>query len=305
MTTRIRSAFCLLGAVMLVSNLTGAVHGPVQVEQARQTLREVLAKENMWIKVHAAEVLAAHGEKKLVREVFQAELKAHGTEPQYRIGIWRTLAQAAPDTASRQPWVDRIAAVFIDPAAPDRLHAVETLGKLGGPHSPAVVAAVETWLRGVSETDGAYGLWVLWQAGRDNALRSIVSLLRSPAAPSRSRAGYILQRSGTSDARVLAELARAADTEPADSIGRANVVGAAYRLQASAGRLGEWRRILEQLVDGGTPGARYSALQSLMPFYQPADLLRIQSLLKHEHGDVRIGAAWAFLTVHDRTSLRR
>jgi len=305
MTTLFRSVFCRLGAVLLGTSLTDAVHGQDQVEQARHTLREVLAKENMWIKVHAAEVLAAHGEKKLVREVFLAELKAHGLAPQYRIGIWRTLAQAAPDTSSRQPWVDRIAAVFVDPAAPDRLHAAETLGKLGGPHSPTVVAAVETWLHRVSETDGAYGWWVLWQAGQDDALRSIVSLLRSPAAPSRSRAGYILQRSGTSDARALAELARAADAEPADSVGRANVVGAAYRLQASARRLAEWRQILEQMVAAGAPGARYSALQSLMPFYQPADLLRIQPLLKHEHGDVRIGAAWAFLTVHDSTSRHR
>jgi SSS family solute:Na+ symporter len=300
-----RFAGRIFSAAVLGGGLVATGHGRDAVEPARRTLREVLARESEWIKVHAAEVLAAQGEKKLVRDVFLAELKAHGSESPYRIGIWRTLALAAETTAARQPWVDRIAAVFVDPAAPDRLHAVETLGKLGGPHSPAVLAALETWLSAASEADAAYGQWVQWQTGKEAAMRSIVGLLRSPAAPSRSRAGYILQRTGTSDGWALAELARAADAEPADSIGRANIVGAAYRLQASPGRLAEWRRILDRIVAEGAPGARYSALQAVMPFYQPVDLVRIEPLLKHEHGDVRIGAAWAFLTVHRQASHRR
>lgn len=306
MTTPIlRSACRAFSAVVLVAGLVASLRGEDQVQLARRTLREVMAKETVWIKVHAAEVLATYGEKKRVREVFMDELKAHGTEPQYRIGIWRTLALAAEDPAARQSWADRVAAVFVDRAATDRLHAVETLGKLGGPHTPAVVAAAEAWFRDVSEEDGAYILWVRWQAGQPAALRSLIGLLRSPAAASRSRAAYVLVRAGTTDAGALAELARAADAEPADSPSRPNLVGAAYRLQASAGRLGAWRRILEQMVDAGGPGVKYTALQALMPFYQPTDLARIQPLLQHEHGDVRTGAAWAILAANKETTAGR
>ena len=95
MMTICRFAGRIFSAAVLGGGLVATGHGRDAVEPARRTLREVLARESAWIKVHAAEVLAAQGEKKLVRDVFLAELNAHGSESPYRIGIWRTLALAA------------------------------------------------------------------------------------------------------------------------------------------------------------------------------------------------------------------
>lgn len=289
------SAFRVLRIACLGAGLVAAMRGEDRAAEARRTLRDVLAREGGWIKVHAAEVLANHGEAARVREAFLEELKAHGSEPQYRIGIWRTLALASANETGRADWVGRIRAVFVDPASPDRLHAVETLGKLGGPHPAPVVAAAKAWLRAVPPEDAAFGLWVCWQAGEPDALRAIIGLLDSPQAAARSRAAYVLYRSGTTEPAALAALARAADAEPADSPGRTNIVGAACRLKAAPARLGHWRQILDRVVGEGAPGARYAALQALLPLYRPVDVPRLLPLLRHEHPDVRTGAAAAIL----------
>ena len=53
-----------------------------------------------------------------------AEGRAHGKEPEYRIGIWRVLAKATYDPQERRQWTSRIRDVFLDTNAPDRLHAL-------------------------------------------------------------------------------------------------------------------------------------------------------------------------------------
>ena len=264
---------------------------------ALTTLRATLAEEQGWIKVHAGEVLTTQGEAAAVHAVYQKELIAHGDEPRYRWGIRRTLALTAPTPAERAQWIDPIAAALIDPATPDRVNALEGLGKLGPPHSSAVLDAAAHWLPTASPEDGVFLHWLQAQSGDASAWPKIVAQLNAPGLDARLRAAFLLRRVGTTDPAALAALTRAADAEPADSSARAIIVGGAYLLHASAPRMADWRATLDHIVANGAPNDRYEALQSLRTFYRPADLPMLLALLKYPHGDVRTGAAWAILTV--------
>lgn len=267
--------------------------------RALATLRQALAQENGWIKVHAAEVLIFHGEGKAVYATFLEEDKFHATELRYRSGIWRTLARVAPTPAERVAWKAKIAAVFTDVTAPDRLHALESLAKLGPPHAPAVVAAATAWLPTATPEDAVFLHWLLWQSGAAESRAYIVSQLASPVRDARLRAAYILRLAAAGDDPTLAALAQAADREPADSPARVYIVGAAYATRADGDRFEAWRDILEGYVTHGNTAEVYHALQALMMFYHVPDLERIAPLLTNPEGDKRIGAAWTFLFVND------
>src|SRR5436190_22221225 len=60
-----------------------------------QVLRTALEREERWSKVHAAEFLLSLDYPQGVAQIFERELASRGDEPEYRIGIWRVLAQAA------------------------------------------------------------------------------------------------------------------------------------------------------------------------------------------------------------------
>ena len=69
-----------------------------------------LAAESGWVRVHAAEALAACGEPAAARAAFLTELAVHGEVPRDRIGIHRVLARTAPDPATRGAEVAWLAA---------------------------------------------------------------------------------------------------------------------------------------------------------------------------------------------------
>ena len=96
-------------------------------ERSIAVLRRVMDREERWIKVHAAEYLLQAGYPEGVKDAFLLESSIHGTEPQYRIGIWRVLARAAENEQEQAKWISNIRDVFLDPKAPDRSHAAETL----------------------------------------------------------------------------------------------------------------------------------------------------------------------------------
>jgi hypothetical protein len=103
---------------------------PELEKESLTKLRKVLNEESEWVKVHAAEFLLWSGHPDGVREVFLEEEKQFGTKSQYRIGIWRVLAQTETDSVNKKIWTDKILEAFLDTAGTDRIHAVETLAKL-------------------------------------------------------------------------------------------------------------------------------------------------------------------------------
>src|SRR5262245_58937620 len=77
-------------------------------DRAVSELQRTLKAETKFVKVHAAESLLALGYGQDVQGVFQDELKQHGEEPQYRIGVWRVLARSAHDKQQRKFYLQNI-----------------------------------------------------------------------------------------------------------------------------------------------------------------------------------------------------
>lgn len=127
-------------------------------EQCIADLRNLVVSQKEWVKVHAAEFLLWENERvDFVYDVFMKQNELYSNSSPYRIGVWRVLAQAATDTVERQYWVAKIAAVYANLQAIDRLHAVETLSKLGCPVvDPNSLASI------ASSPVNAFRLYQLW-----------------------------------------------------------------------------------------------------------------------------------------------
>ncbi len=131
-----RTVFLMASALALAVTASVATAAPAVDTALRgravEALRQVFRTEPRWVKVHAAEaLLALDYDNEEVSALFAAELERDGNTLEYRIGIRRVLVRAATDPADRQRRIDEIRAIFLDPTASDRLHAAETLGKLG------------------------------------------------------------------------------------------------------------------------------------------------------------------------------
>ena len=99
-------------------------------EKAMDELRDVLHKQSLFIKVHAAEYLIWLGHTEEVKKVYLSENELYHTQTPYRIGIWRVLAQTEKKPEDKMQWINKVFDVYGDINAPDRLHATETLAKL-------------------------------------------------------------------------------------------------------------------------------------------------------------------------------
>lgn len=86
--------------------------------------------QQKWTKVHVAEYLIQVNQKDNIASVFCSENQIFGNENQYRIGIWRVLAQEASSDATRGYWIGKIIDAYTDETSLDKLHAVESLAKL-------------------------------------------------------------------------------------------------------------------------------------------------------------------------------
>lgn len=299
MKYRLLSAFLFCG-LMAGIKLPAAPQDDMTAK-AKAALVDALTREEKFIKVHAAESLIANGEAARVREVFQHELERNGNEPALRNGIWRVLAGAASTAGERERSVARIAAVFVDEAASDRLVALESLNKLGCKLEGKTLAAAQAYAqRPVAEA--AFAWWALYLAGQEDALPHLREALGSADAIARLRAAYVLRWEKIRDAESLAALARTADQEPHDAIGYAIIVSSALVLNADSSRAGAWRAACDDVLAQGAPGDRYQVCLALQDKFERSDLAKLEALLAHPHGDVRIGAATAILAMAKRST---
>jgi SSS family solute:Na+ symporter len=303
--------FALVGMVsaLLASGCASVTPPPpgqaVIIARAHAALIDVLERDEKFIKVHAAEVLIGRGEKDRVRAIFLRELERHGAVPAYRVGIWRVLAGAAPNASDRAPWIARIRAAFMDLKGADRIHAIESLGKLGERVEGDVRRAAEVMAQTAPEGEGMFAWWVLHLSGDARALPRMIAALDSADPVARSRAAYIIRWEQIRDVATLAALARAADAVRPEANGFAIIVAAALALDANPNRSAVWRAAIDRILANGSPGDRYQVGLSLKAKFSPADLPRLTPLLGHENGDVRVGAAAAILAVLERGAAKR
>jgi SSS family solute:Na+ symporter len=296
-------SLCLAGArpARILADEAVAQVTPELRQRAVTVLRETLDCEARWIKVHAAEFLLALDYPEGVGETFDQELASAGDEPEYRIGIWRVLARAAARERDRDAWIGKIRDVFVDPDAPDRLHAVETLAKLGYQASKDEAEPFEMAARGDDGRMAAFASWVLFNSGMPHGEARLVELLASDDGPTRSIAAYALQHLTPLRRETLVALFAAAISEPSDSASRVFLTSA-VAVHAHDAHRDAWRRQLWALIRSGSETERRLACQALAAVGQAEDLRALTDLLDDSDGDVRAAAACAILRLERRVT---
>lgn len=296
-----RALACLAGLVLAAMASGAGDPGPATwAAQARDTLHGIMAGEQSFVRVHAAEALLAAGEAGPVRAFFLRELPATETSV-FRIGVWRVLATTANSPGERAAWIARVEQAYGDPAAPDRITALETLCKLGHHVTGRTLERVRRDAGGATSTLQVIALWSAQLAGEPGALSRLADLLTSGDPKIRRTAAYALRWLHPADAATRQALARAAAAEPAGSPAEAFLVGAALSVDADPARSASWQAQLERILATGAVDARFEASWTLRHRYKVANLPAVVKLLDRpaSENDTRVGAAMIILTTLD------
>lgn len=285
-------------------------------EQALEVLQRALETEHRWIKVHAAEFLLELSYPTGVYEAFEAERKSFESEPKYRIGIWRVLSRATVNQTERQQWIESIRAVVLDPESTDKIHALETLAKLGdNSQDPALRDAVVA----VSQVDAVapYGRWLLthWGLGKSNQVDQVASLfelLNSPNSTSQLVAAYGLQWMRTHaphanhpalrSPQILAALRKAAERGDVEPAAKAYLHSAAWVLSPGNESTNSDRDQLLVAAKRNDATARIVAATALAERGTGEDVPLLLEWLQDSNADVRVHAAAALLRIGRRDS---
>lgn len=259
--------------------------------RALDVLRDALANGREWVKVHAAESLVWTGHPERVHETFLKELDGAG--PKYRIGVWRVLAQAAAKDDERRMYLAKIVDAFLDEDGPDRLHAVETLGKLGYTGRPKELVRVAREETGSFQ---AYARWVLANSGAEADEAALAALLESEEAGVRGCAAYAFRFFERLRPPSCAKLQAAAERVPRDSGERVYLLSA-YCVHAPEDARPRAKTELASYAENGGNGEKREACCAFgrVPSLEDVPLLR--RLLEDEEMDVRAGAAEALLRI--------
>jgi hypothetical protein len=291
-------------AILLLSIALGSVIGPGAVNaplraQAVQVLRASLENEQRWIKVHAAEALVDAGQPDEVARAFEREFEARGAEPEYRVGIWRVLAQAASTAQQRQPWITKIVAAFLDAGGPDRLHAAETLGKLGYRVSGADAGAFERVARAGRGSLAADARWVLANSGQAAGDAPLAELLSSDDRGTRNDAAYAMRHLAKLSSAGWEKLAAATGKSKPGDGERVTLLSAAF-VHAPIAQRARFKAELLKYFSNGTNDEKFEVCAALAGAGVDSDLRLLTPLLNDSTPDVRIGAAHAVLKISQR-----
>lgn len=287
-------------------------------QRAVQTLRDALVEQESWVKVHAAEFLLRLSYPQGVREEFQQELELHGEQPQYRTGIWRVLAKASRTPAEREEYVKKLLTAARDSDAPDRLHAVESLAKLGVELDPLSAEDVAAWANQASDADAVFAQWLLALSRRDDVDSQqredeVVTLLRRGEALTRLRAAYVLGQLiplEPASMEALMEVAQQAmEDQPSDEISQladAHVLAAAWKatsIEDEDGELSEphdrYRNELQRRAQD-SPAVAGVLAGALADAGRPNERDLLTGWLDRSDADLRVSAAWGLLRLDRR-----
>jgi solute:Na+ symporter, SSS family len=262
-------------------------------DQLVRLLEQEMLSNRGWVRVHAAEALLDHGHSQAVAESFLPE--ADTAALPYRIGVWRVLARAAGTEGARRDFSGRIRRSMIDPQSSDRLHAAESLGKLGQA-DPADRSVLEQWLLTTDDATKTYVLWVLALSSegpqRAEDERRLANLLESSDPMTRLRTAFALGRLPTISTNSTRDLARRLAIEPAASPARLYLLVAAllHADKNSAAAL-NLKRQLTIYLHHGKPNEQLEAAVALGRRGTQDDVPALAQLLRSQEPDARIGAA--------------
>lgn len=266
----------LAACVMLVWTCASAT----PEDESLAVLRDALANGTEWVKVHAAESLIWTGHPEGVRGVFLKELD--GAQPPYRIGVWRVLAQGAEGEA----YLDKIRGAFLDVDGPDRLHAVETLAKLGCAERPVELQRVAREEVGSFQV---YARWALANSGTAKDEAALAGLLDSDDAGVRGCVAYALRFFERLRPESYAKLKGC-------TLNASNVyLLSALYVHAPEDEKAAAKAGLAAYAETGNAGEKREVCAALGKLPDPADVPLLTRLLHDEEMDVRSAAAEALL----------
>jgi len=288
-------------------------------KEAVDTLRKILHEQQEWVKVHAAEFLIWSGHPGDVKEVYLKELERFREKPQYRIGIWRVLAQISNSDEAAQ-YKKQIINAFLDTVGSDRIHAIETMAKLKVsplPQYPEVTAAA---LRSDVKSLSAYTHWAIAYTNEDSAQSARKYFLErlldtKEDILQRGIAAYVLRNSGNlgmADWNALSNMALALAE---DTDGKVSFFNAALLTAPQEVKAGEtYKNILGRLLDfsnkkdkgirmdiaaGLSVAGGKDNLPVLTGWMRNADPIGIAA----DDADVQSSAAYAILRICERIAV--
>jgi hypothetical protein len=269
---------------------------------ARETLEHIFADPQAgWSRIHAAEALSAVGFADDIRARLLAALPEWERSPQ-RIGAWRVLAATSRDSAERQKWIDRVEGVSRDATAPDRLQAVESLGKLACVASAATIGSAREYAFLLSAAEALFPLWALTVAGDQAAAAQLRSALSHSDAQVRRRAGYIIRRLPSPSAELRDALVKQAAQEPPDTAARPYLLTAVITLDLEPERHSAWLSELERLWPKAAGPIRLEISHALRKLPTPEMLGVWRDNLRESDIGTRVAAAWAILEISSRSN---
>jgi SSS family solute:Na+ symporter len=276
--------------------------GPELREQSISVLRRTLHETDGWVKVHAAELLIGNNYVEEARAAFEAELEKDPAPP-FRIGVWRVLIQAAGnDQELRRQYLDKIVAAFLDSAGTDRVHAVETLGKLGyAERSPELKRVAE-------EGEGsfqAYARWVVANSGEAEDEALLAELLDAGDSDVRGCAAYALRYFNVIRDDTFEKLSQALSREPEGSSGRVYLVSALYvhdKGNDYSRHRQEGKVALLEYLETGNKDEKNEACAALAEVGGADDVGILTTLLQDPETDVQAHAANALFRIGRRES---
>lgn len=271
--------------------------------EPRDVLRETLdSSPSGWVKIHAADALIAAGDLQLVRDELSAQgEKLPADAPRgYRIGVWRSLAGSAATDADRAAWVKRIHDVALDPAADERLFAIESLAKLGARLDKSERAQFLETAKAATADDAPMMWWLLAVSGEPTAKSELVKALASPAPIARMRAAYALRKLGGLAVHEWGRIAEPAFANDADPLADVYLASSAYVTAPSLDSTNRYKRRIIELARNGTPPQQYEAANALAARGGVEDVSLLREMLGSSDADVRVAAAGALLTIEAR-----
>ncbi len=247
-----------------------------------------------WSRIHAAEALLQLGQGLAVRSRVMATLREWENSPQ-RIGAWRVLAAAATSPAERRVWLERIVQVGCDPAAADRLQAVESLGKLGEGVTAPTLASVRAYAAVIPAADALFPFWVLHLSDDVAGTRALVAGLGATDPAVRRRAAFVVRRLRTLPLEIKAALASLAHTEPVSTVAFPSVLAAALVHGVGSGRPEVSWAEFDRLREGAAGAVRLEMIQALLQRRDGSAVFGWAELLEAADPGSRIAGAWAVL----------
>ncbi len=281
------------------SRIDNAVDDQLRLH-AVQVLRDTLANEEQWVKVHAAEQLLSLRYLDGVGEAFEKELERHADEPQYRIGIWRVLARDAAGPQDRDRWVDRIRAARNDLDGPDRLHATETLAKLNYVANADEIPLLEKDARSDDGPMAAFALCILVHSGLTEHEADLAALLRSEDERTRLCAAYSFRHIEDINPETLSLLDDVATQEKEGTTARAYLLSSFFYHVEDVNTIAQLKSVLEEYVKNGTTAEKTEAIAALGERGDERDLPLLIESLEDSEADVRAAAAYSILRIGRR-----